>query len=82
MMRHYINIYPEFSEPRFYQLMDNFNLDTKRRVGGFSKGMKKQLSIILGLSAKTKYLFCDEPNSGLDPVTSLVIDDLIQSITH
>ena len=77
MMRHYINIYPEFSEPRFYQLMDNFNLDTKRRVGGFSKGMKKQLSIILGLSAKTKYLFCDETFDGLDPLMRQATKSLI-----
>ncbi len=77
MMRHYINIYPEFSETRFYQLMNDFNLDTKRRIGGFSKGMKKQLSVILGLSAKTKYLFCDETFDGLDPLMRQATKSLI-----
>lgn len=77
MMRHYAGVYPEFSETRFYQLMDDFGLDVKRRIGGFSKGMKKQLSIILGLSAKTKYLFCDETFDGLDPLMRQATKSLI-----
>ncbi len=38
--------------------------------------------VALDIALKPKYLFCDEPNSGLDPKTSLVIDELIHSITH
>lgn len=47
-----------------------------------SGGMMKRAAIARAISLNPKYLFCDEPNSGLDPQTSLVIDDLIHSITH
>jgi len=50
--------------------------------GEISGGMQKRVAIARAIALKPKYLFCDEPNSGLDPKTSLVIDDLIQSITH
>lgn len=46
-----------------------------------SGGMKKRVGIARAISPKPKYLFCDEPNSGLDPQTSIVIDSLIQEIT-
>lgn len=46
-----------------------------------SGGMMKRAAIARAISLNPKYLFCDEPNSGLDPQTSLVIDDLIHSIT-
>lgn len=47
-----------------------------------SGGMKKRVGIARAISLDIKYLFCDEPNSGLDPVTSRVIDELIQGITE
>jgi phospholipid/cholesterol/gamma-HCH transport system ATP-binding protein len=46
-----------------------------------SGGMKKRVAIARAIVMNPKYLFCDEPNSGLDPETSLVIDELIHSIT-
>ena len=46
-----------------------------------SGGMKKRVAIARAISLKPKYLFCDEPNSGLDPITSNIIDNLIQEIT-
>ena len=46
-----------------------------------SGGMQKRVGIARALVLNPKYLFCDEPNSGLDPKTSLVIDELIHSIT-
>ncbi|WP_446773887.1 ABC transporter ATP-binding protein [Macellibacteroides fermentans] len=46
-----------------------------------SGGMMKRAAIARAIALKPKYLFCDEPNSGLDPKTSLLIDDLIHSIT-
>lgn len=50
--------------------------------GEISGGMQKRAAIARAISLNPKYLFCDEPNSGLDPKTSLVIDELIYSITH
>lgn len=47
-----------------------------------SGGMKKRVAIARAIALKPKYLFCDEPNSGLDPKTSLVIDNLIKEITE
>ncbi len=47
-----------------------------------SGGMQKRAAIARAISMNPKYLFCDEPNSGLDPKTSLVIDKLINEITH
>lgn len=50
--------------------------------GEISGGMQKRVAIARAIVLQPKYLFCDEPNSGLDPKTSLVIDELIHSITH
>ncbi len=50
--------------------------------GEISGGMQKRVAIARAIALNPKYLFCDEPNSGLDPKTSLVIDDLIHSITE
>ena len=47
-----------------------------------SGGMQKRVAIARAISLNPKYLFCDEPNSGLDPRTSLLIDDLLSDITH
>jgi len=47
-----------------------------------SGGMKKRVAIARAISANPQYLFCDEPNSGLDPATSIVIDNLINEITQ
>ncbi len=47
-----------------------------------SGGMKKRVGIARAIALKIKYLFCDEPNSGLDPVTSRVIDELLHRITE
>jgi phospholipid/cholesterol/gamma-HCH transport system ATP-binding protein len=46
-----------------------------------SGGMKKRVAIARSISLNPKYLFCDEPNSGLDPKTSIIIDNLIREIT-
>jgi phospholipid/cholesterol/gamma-HCH transport system ATP-binding protein len=47
-----------------------------------SGGMQKRVGIARSIVLDPKYLFCDEPNSGLDPKTSILIDELIQSITR
>jgi phospholipid/cholesterol/gamma-HCH transport system ATP-binding protein len=47
-----------------------------------SGGMKKRVAIARAISLNPKYLFCDEPNSGLDPVTAILIDELIRDLTE
>lgn len=60
------------------------NLDNANKLypSELSGGMKKRVAIARAISANPKYLFCDEPNSGLDPSTSIVIDNLISEITQ
>jgi phospholipid/cholesterol/gamma-HCH transport system ATP-binding protein len=59
--------------------LENVNKLSPAELSG---GMKKRVAIARAISANPKYLFCDEPNSGLDPRTSIVIDNLIQEITQ
>src|ERR1035437_2220144 len=47
-----------------------------------SGGMKKRVAIARAISMNPQYLFCDEPNSGLDPITSILIDNLIKELTE
>lgn len=47
-----------------------------------SGGMKKRVAIARAISLNPKYLFCDEPNSGLDPITAILIDELIKDLTE
>ena len=57
--------------------------DAERKYPGeISGGMQKRVAIARAIALNPKYLFCDEPNSGLDPKTSLVIDELLHGITH
>ena len=64
--------------------LDRVNLiDAETKYPGeISGGMQKRVAIARAIALNPKYLFCDEPNSGLDPKTSLVIDELLHSITH
>jgi len=64
--------------------LDRVNLKgaEEKMPGEISGGMQKRVAIARAIALNPKYLFCDEPNSGLDPKTSLVIDELIHSITH
>ena len=64
--------------------LDRVNLiDAQDKFPGeISGGMQKRVAIARAIALNPQYLFCDEPNSGLDPKTSLVIDDLIHSITE
>ncbi|MBP5197802.1 MAG: ABC transporter ATP-binding protein, partial [Lachnospiraceae bacterium] len=68
MLTYYETIYPSFDRERFFGLLEILKLDKKRKINTFSKGMKKQLSVLYGVCAGTKYLLCDETFDGLDPV--------------
>ena len=80
-----------FSEMTAHQMDERvkFVMNRVRLEGADSKfpseisgGMQKRVSIARAISMSPKYLFCDEPNSGLDPETAIVIDQLIHEITH
>ena len=68
MAAFYKTLYPAFNEKRFRKFLVKFTLQKDRKIQTFSKGMKKQLSILLGVCSGVKYLFCDETFDGLDPV--------------
>lgn len=69
---------------RVNEVLERVNLGgvNKKYPSEISGGMQKRVSIARAIVNKPKYLFCDEPNSGLDPKTATVIDNLIQEITH
>ncbi|MES2140314.1 MAG: ATP-binding cassette domain-containing protein [Bacteroidota bacterium] len=64
--------------------LQRVNLPTSNHLfpSELSGGMKKRVAIARAIAVQPKYLFCDEPNSGLDPKTSIVIDNLIKEITE
>ncbi|MBQ6887653.1 MAG: ABC transporter ATP-binding protein [Lachnospiraceae bacterium] len=68
MQKYYASIYENFDSEQFYRYLSHFDLDKRRKINTYSKGMKKQLALLLGICAKTKYLLCDETFDGLDPV--------------
>ena len=69
-------LYPAFDRPRFDALLKRFGLDGTRRFRTFSKGMKKQVIVLLGICAGTRYLLCDETFDGLDPVMRQAVKSL------
>ena len=76
MKTFYQGIYPNFDTDRFGKLLKSFELDGRRKIQTFSKGMKKQLAVLLGICAGTDYLFCDENFDGLDPVMRQTVKSL------
>jgi phospholipid/cholesterol/gamma-HCH transport system ATP-binding protein len=69
---------------RVNEVLDRVNLKevNKKYPAELSGGMKKRVALARAIVQNPKYLFCDEPNSGLDPQTSLVIDKLVKEITE
>jgi len=83
-----LNMFTEMTPDEKYERTNNclkrvdlVNVN-KLYPGELSGGMKRRVAIARAIVQNPKYLFCDEPNSGLDPKTALVIDDLISEITH
>ena len=68
MAKFYRDYYTKFDMARFQELLGKFQLEGRRKISTFSKGMKKQLSVLLGVCTNTKYMFCDETFDGLDPM--------------
>jgi phospholipid/cholesterol/gamma-HCH transport system ATP-binding protein len=80
----FTNMSEEAKRDRVNEVLTRVKLVNANRLmpGELSGGMIKRVAIARAISNKPKYLFCDEPNSGLDPNTAGVIDDLIAEITE
>ena len=83
MMRFYKGFYPNFSTERYEKLREVFELDEKRPIRRFSKGMQKQAAFHLTLAIRPQVMILDEPVDGLDPVMrrqvmSLVLSDVAE----
>ena len=68
MAEYYRIFYPGFDRERLYKIFEDFGLDKKRKIKTFSKGMKKQVFLLIGICSGAKYLLMDETFDGLDPV--------------
>lgn len=79
MMKFYKSIYPPFDESRWKKLGDAFQLDDRRPIRKFSRGMKKQVAFRLALSLRPDYLILDEPVDGLDPVMRRQVWSLVMA---
>jgi len=77
----YKSIYKNFDESFFKDLLDVLKLDPTRKINTFSKGMQKQTSVLMGMSSRPKFLFCDETFDGLDPVMRQYVKKLLASDT-
>ena len=76
LIKFYSAIYRNFDIKKCEEILKALDLDINRKVNTFSKGMKKQLCIALGVSANTKYLLCDETFDGVDPVMRQAVKSL------
>lgn len=79
MGSYYQEIYVSFDKTRFERLLSDFGLERKRKIQQYSKGMKKQLAVILGIASGTKFLLCDETFDGLDPVMRQAVKSIFAS---
>ena len=83
-----LNMFTEQSDDAMQDRVDfclnRVNLEGKNKLmpSELSGGMKKRVAIARAIVMQPKYLFCDEPNSGLDPRTAIIIDNLIKEITQ
>ncbi len=82
LRKYYKSYYPTFSDETFDRLTKKLNLPTDKRLAEFSKGMKRQSIVIIGLSCMTKYIMLDEAFDGLDPamrkvVKNMIVDEMI-----
>lgn len=77
MKNYYKLFYPNFDEARYKHLIKAFSLDENRKIRTFSKGMKKQMSMIYAICSGADYILCDETFDGLDPVARQGIKGLL-----
>lgn len=83
-LRMFSTLSPKDQLKRVNFCLDRVNLSgvNKKNPSEISGGMQKRVAIARAIALNPKYLFCDEPNSGLDPQTAILIDDLLKEITE
>ncbi len=77
LKEHYRYFYKNFSEEEFDKLVNIVGLPLNKKLSTFSKGMKRQAIVIVGLSCRTEYLLLDEAFDGLDPTMRLIVKNMI-----
>ncbi len=77
LRKYYRSYYETFSDEVFYRLAKQLQLPLNRKMSSFSKGMKRQAVVIVGLASMTKYLVLDEAFDGLDPAMRKMVKDII-----
>ena len=77
LKNYYKSFYPNFSETVFKKLLSIIKLPENEKISTFSKGMKRQTIVIIGLAACTEYLLLDESFDGLDPTMRLIVKHMI-----
>ena len=78
MMRFYKGFYPMYDTGYYKSLVEYFELPVKNKIRTYSKGMKKQLFVALGLASGARYLLCDETFDGLDPLMREKVKGLLK----
>lgn len=78
MAKFYADQYPDMDQESVSYMAETLELDVKRPLRTFSKGMKRQAFLILALCARTKYLLCDEVFDGLDPLVTEMMKNLFR----
>lgn len=73
----YKSFYPDFSEELFEKLRESVKLPIKKKIETFSKGMKRQAIVIIGLSCRTDFLLLDEAFDGLDPTMRIIVKHML-----
>ena len=77
LKNYYKNYYPSFSEEIFENLRKKTGLPLDKKISTFSKGMKRQAIVIIGLACKTDYLLLDEAFDGLDPTMRIIVKKML-----
>ena len=77
MKQFYQRCYPSFNEDAYAHYLEQFGLDEKRPMSQFSKGMKRQAIVLIGLACRPDYLMLDEAFDGLDPTMRIIVKRML-----
>ncbi len=77
LKNYYKSYYTNFSEEMFEELRQRVNLPLNKKINTFSKGMKRQAIVIIGLACRTDYLLLDEAFDGLDPTMRIIVKKML-----